>query len=93
MVSSLEKRTLTKNSSELNTAQAKDELNEGVSDYRQGTHHDDFTQEELRKPLKRQKTLMRNKESFQKISMTKNSLYNYINYALISDKGFSFSFI
>ena len=39
------------NQGELNSVQAKDELNEGVSDVRQGTHHDDFTQEELKKQI------------------------------------------
>ena len=45
-------RENTVNNSELNITQAKDELNEGVSDNRQGTHHDDYTQEELRKQFK-----------------------------------------
>ena len=45
-------RENTVNNSELNATQAKDELNEGVSDNRQGAHHDDLTQEELRKQFK-----------------------------------------
>ena len=45
-------RENTVNKSELNVTQAKDELNEGASDNRQGTHHDDYTQEELRKQFK-----------------------------------------
>ena len=45
-------RENTINHNELNATQAKDELNEGVSEGGQGSHHDDFTQEELRKQFK-----------------------------------------